>query len=109
MLRWNTFTLSKICGSSLIVSFIPDRHVKLRKVLDHILYSTTVGSNILHVISCFLHPFIVQVIVTIYTCKNNFSMGCPAVRGDNPRALASGLSFIQVDKHGVTIIYHQHQ
>ena len=27
-------------------------------------------------------------------------MGCPPVRGDNPRALASGLSYVQVDKHG---------
>ena len=30
-------------------------------------------------------------------------MGCPPVRGDNPRALASGLSCVQVDKHGITI------
>ena len=30
-------------------------------------------------------------------------MVCPPVRGDNPRALASGLSYIQVDKHGITI------
>ena len=28
-------------------------------------------------------------------------MGCPPVRGDNPRALASGLSYVQVDKHGL--------
>ena len=30
-------------------------------------------------------------------------MGCPHVRGDNPRALASGLFYVQVDKHGITI------
>ena len=30
-------------------------------------------------------------------------MGCPPVRGDNPRALASVLSYVQVDKHGITI------
>ena len=36
-------------------------------------------------------------------------MGCPPVRGDNPRAIASGLSHVQVDKHGITILYHQHQ
>ena len=36
-------------------------------------------------------------------------MGCPPVRGDNPRALASGLSYLQVDKHGITILYHLHQ
>ena len=31
-------------------------------------------------------------------------MGCPPVRGDNPRALASGLSYVQMDKHG-TLFY----
>ena len=36
-------------------------------------------------------------------------MSCPPVRGDNPRALASGLSYVQVDTHGVLILYHLHQ
>ena len=27
-------------------------------------------------------------------------MGCPPVRGDIPRALATGLSDVQVDRHG---------
>ena len=36
-------------------------------------------------------------------------MGCPPVRGDNPRALASGLPYVQADKHGITILYHLHQ
>ena len=36
-------------------------------------------------------------------------MVCPPVRGDNPRALASGLFCVQVDKHGLTILYHLHQ
>ena len=30
-------------------------------------------------------------------------MGCPPVRGDNPRALACGLSYVQVDKHDITL------
>ena len=30
-------------------------------------------------------------------------MGCPPLRGDNPRTLASGLSYVQVDNHGKTI------
>ena len=30
--------------------------------------------------------------------SNSYTMGCPPVRGDNPRALASGLSYVQVDK-----------
>ena len=41
--------------------------------------------------------------------RNSYTMACPPVRGDNPRALASGLSYVQVDKHGITILYHQHQ
>ena len=36
-------------------------------------------------------------------------MGCPPVRGDNPRALVSGLSYVQVVIHGITILYHLHQ
>ena len=42
------------------------------------------------------------------TC-NSYTIGCPTVRGDNPRALASGLSYVQVDKHSITILYHLHQ
>ena len=36
-------------------------------------------------------------------------MGCPPVCGDNPRALVSGLSYVQVDKHGITILFNLHQ
>ena len=36
-------------------------------------------------------------------------MACPPVRGDNLRALASGLSYLHVDKHGIAILYHLHQ
>ena len=39
---------------------------------------------------------------------NSYTMDCPPVRGDNPRALASGLSYVQVDKHGITILYNLH-
>ena len=35
--------------------------------------------------------------------SNSYTMGCPPIRGENPRALASGLSYVQVDKHGITI------
>ena len=41
--------------------------------------------------------------------NNSYTMGCPPLRGDNPQALASGLSYVQVYKHGITIIYHLHQ
>ena len=43
--------------------------------------------------------------VCIWLC-NSYTMACPPVRIDNPRALASGLSYVQVDKHGITILYH---
>ena len=36
---------------------------------------------------------------------NIYTMSCPPVRGDNPRALASGLSPIQVDNHGKILSY----
>ena len=36
------------------------------------------------------------------------NMACPPVRGDSSRALASGLSYVQVDKYGITIVYHLH-
>ena len=36
-------------------------------------------------------------------------VGCPPVRGDNPLALASGLSYVKVDKHGIAILYYLHQ
>ena len=36
-------------------------------------------------------------------------MGCLPVRVDNPRALASGLSYVKVNNyHGITILYHLH-
>ena len=41
-------------------------------------------------------------------CKS-FTIGRPPVRGDNPRALACGLSYVQVDKHGITTFNHLHR
>ena len=32
-----------------------------------------------------------------------YTMGCPPVRGDNRRALANGLSYVQMDNHCITI------
>ena len=40
---------------------------------------------------------------------NSYTMACPPVRGDNQRAVASGLSYAQVDKQGISILYHLHQ
>ena len=50
-------------------------------------------------------PFLDEV---LYRIRNSYTMGCPPVRGDNPRALASGLSYVQVDKHGITILCRLH-
>ena len=36
-------------------------------------------------------------------------MDCPPVRGDNPLALASGLSPVHVNNHSITILYYVHQ
>ena len=40
---------------------------------------------------------------------NSNTIGCLPVCGDNPRALASGLSYVQVDIHGIIILYNLHQ
>ena len=37
--------------------------------------------------------------------SNSYTMGCLPVCGDNPQALSSGLSYLQVEKHGITILY----
>ena len=42
--------------------------------------------------------------MTFSALSNSYTMGCPSVRVDNPRALASGLSYVQVGKHGLTIL-----
>ena len=51
-----------------------------------------------------LNNDITECLLLMYPLSNSYTMGCPPVRGDNPRALASGLSYIQVDKHGITIL-----
>ena len=48
-------------------------------------------------------------VVRAYNLCNSYAIRCPPVRGDNPRALASGLSYVHVDKHGITILHHLHQ
>ena len=58
---------------------------------------------------CHLLSIIKLMLLKHLTLRNGYTMGCPPVRGDNPRALASGLSYVQVDKHGITILYHIHQ
>ena len=44
-----------------------------------------------------------------YHICNSYTMGCPPLRGDNPRALTKGFSYVQVDKHSITILHHLHQ
>ena len=55
---------------------------------------------------CKKGPYLVQQLQKNPVIKQlcySYTMGCPPVRGDNPRALASGLSYVQVDKHCITI------
>ena len=52
---------------------------------------------------------IIVIMLAFYGLSNSYTMGCPPERRDNPRALASGLVYVQVDKHGITILYHLHQ
>ena len=44
-----------------------------------------------------------------YVLSDSYTMACPPVRGDNPRALTSGLSYVHVDRHDISILYHLHQ
>ena len=54
-------------------------------------------------------PLVVYIVILEKMISNSYTMGCPHVRGDNPRAVASGLSYVHVDKHGITVLYHIHQ
>ena len=47
-------------------------------------------------------------VVRAYNLCNSYTTGCPPVRGDDPRALASGLSYVHVDKQSITMLNHQH-
>ena len=47
---------------------------------------------------------LLSIFIILALC-NGYTMGCPPVRGDNPRALASGLSYVQVDNNGLAILY----
>ena len=50
-----------------------------------------------------------QILSLFSLLSNSYTMGYPLERGDNTRALASGLSYVQVDKRGITSLYHLHQ
>ena len=43
-------------------------------------------------------------VFTFCVLSNSYTMGCPPVLGDNPHASVSGLSYLQVDKRGITIL-----
>ena len=48
-------------------------------------------------LQCFSYFIINVTVVKRVPISNSYTMGCPPVRGDNPRALASGLSYVQAD------------
>ena len=47
-----------------------------------------------------------RVVLILQYYSNSYTLSCPPVRRDNPRASASGLSYVQVDKNGIIIVYH---
>ena len=44
-----------------------------------------------------------------YIFSSSYTMVCPPVRGDNPRALARGLSPVQADKPLYNYLYDTYQ
>ena len=59
-----------------------------RKLLDYLPVTTHKPHNNFHILA-----------LNVSCCiSNSYTIGCPPVRGDNPRALASGLSYVQVVK-----------
>ena len=42
--------------------------------------------------------------ISMVSPELSYTLGCPPVREDNPPALTSGLSFVQMDKHDITIL-----
>ena len=42
----------------------------------------------------------------MYMRSNSYTTGCPPVRADTPRALASGYSSVQAKKPWITILHH---
>ena len=63
---------------------------------------------------CTFFGFVLLPQKSIFNCMwsatvcNSYTMGCPHINGDNPRALASELSYVQVGKHGITILNRLH-
>ena len=50
-----------------------------------------------------------EMVLRTHNLSDSYTMGCRPVRGNNSQALASGLSHVHVDKHGIPILYHLHQ
>ena len=51
-----------------------------------------------------LCTILLPIFIILALC-NGYTMGCPPVRGENPRALASGLSYVHMDYDGLAILY----
>ena len=52
-----------------------------------------------------MERYVIVVVRKIVHCtRDSYNVVCPHVRGDNQRAIASGLSYVHVDRHGIIII-----
>ena len=69
-----------------------------------ILVKVTRSQNMLRTFAMQVLIFAAMPATVVRILSNSYTMGCPPVRRDNPRALASGLSYVQVEKHGITIL-----
>ena len=76
----------------------------LYNIYTHI-YKTIIHKKAIYIMTCAYRTIEIDEDAISYS----YTMACPPVRGDNPRALASGLSYVQVDNYGITILYHLHQ
>ena len=56
-----------------------------------------------------LKKTVIRIVTQIGRVSCSYTMGNPPVSGDNPRALASEKSYIQVDNHRITNLYDLHQ
>ena len=97
-----TAPIRAVCSGSTLFASILNSSVKLGNYLQQ----TTSADNIFRCI--FLGALGVNIILDVEETQltNSCSIACPHVRGGNLRTLASGLSYVQVDKRGLTIVYH---
>ena len=83
----------------MVIVFVAVFHCFMCSYCVRVLFSSLDYGIVLSVISSFEITFAEEESAFSWCrgfCKS-YTMGCPPVRGDNPRAFASGLSYVQLD------------